>query len=407
MGTSDIRWRRPNRKGRPRPSSLAGMWITQRSSRRTGPLMLASMTTALLLIASEPVAASPWSTSAGPAEEPEVPVLGQTAGGQSMSIHGAKSEALISLHGVRRTESSTVVYWSAGWTPDTKSGDQADLTNTFGHSLARLGLVRPDGEPMADVAVVDLEGQRAYTPVIDDGSCLCSDFLDALPSDSEDGVGPPPGKAYVMYAVLPELPKDLDTASVKVAGKVFTDVPVDNGAMTPEVDAEESILIGTGWPKVQTSDIQDIDDLNRFIYPLSKNSALLNSAVSSRDDKKATNIDIASDVLFNVDKDNLTSKAKKEIKAAAKEVKGAKGDKAAATITITGHTDSDGADRHNQKLSERRAKAVAKEIEPLLPNSVEITTAGKGETEPIESNGTNAGKAKNRRVTITVPGGSE
>lgn len=366
--------------------------------------MLASMATALLLIASEPVTASPSSTSGGSAEEPEVPVLGQALGGQSMSSQDAKSEALISLHGVRRTESSTVVYWSAGWTPDTESGDRADLTNTFGHSLARLGLVRPNGKPMSDVAVVDLEGQRAYTPVIDDGSCFCSDFLDALPSDSEDGVGPPPGKAYVMYAVLPELPKDLDTASVKVAGKVFTDVPVDDGAMTPEIDAEESILVGTGWPKVQPADIQDVDDLDRFIYPLSKNSALLNSAVSSRDDKKETNIDIASDVLFNVDKDTLTSKAKKEIKAAAKQVKGAKG---TDTITITGHTDSDGADGHNQDLSERRAKAVAKEIEPLLPSGVRITTTGKGETEPIESNETDAGKTKNRRVTITVPGGSE
>src|SRR5699024_4482254 len=76
-----------------------------------------------------------------------------------------------------------------------------------------------------------------------------------------------------------------------------------------------------------------------------------------------------------------------------------------AAITITGHTDSDGAKDYNQKLSERRADSVAKEIKPLLPKGVEVTTEGKGESAPIASNETDAGKAKNRRVTITVPGG--
>lgn len=375
------------------------MLTARRKGSGTGLLATTALVTGALLVGTNPaVAATPTTTA-----EPDVPVLGQAIGRQSMGVDDTR-DALVSLHGVRRTESSTVVYWSAGWTPDTESGDRADLTNTFSHPLARLGLKRPHGETTSDVAVVDTGGMKAYTPVIDDeGNCYCSDFLTALPTEYGAEVKPPAGKAYVMYAILPELPKDLDTATVKVAGKVFTDVPVEDGEMTPEVDAEEPVLVGTGWPELDPAGIDEVGELDRFVYPLSKNSALVDSAVSSREEKDQTSIDISADVLFDVDEATLTSKAKQEIRAAAQEIEDAK---ATGEITITGHTDSDGADDHNQDLSERRAEAVAKEIDSRLPDGVTAKTDGKGESEPIASNETDAGKSKNRRVTITVPGGA-
>lgn len=343
------------------------------------------------------------STTTITTDEPDVPVLGQSLGRQEMSVD-AQREGLVSLHGVRRTESSTVVYWSAGWTPDTVSGDRADLTDTFGGSGSTIGFKRGEGgEPTSDVAVVDTESQRVYTPVFDEeGTCFCSDFLKALPGGS-NGVAPPAGKAYVMHASLPPLPDGVSTVSVKVAGKVFTDVPVENGVMTPEIEGREPILVGEGWPSLDVSAVDDVDDLEQFVYPLSKNSGVLKSAVSSRSESDKTSIDISADVLFDVDKATLTSKAKKEIRTAAREIKEAN---PSGTITITGHTDSDGADDHNQDLSERRAKAVTAEISSQLPDGVKVKTAGKGETEPIASNDSDAGKAKNRRVTITVPGGT-
>ena len=370
----------------------------------SGALAVAALLTGVLLVETGSAGATTSRSSATDTTtaDPDVPVLGQAIGQQSAASDD-KRDALVSLHGVRRTESSTVVYWSAGWTPDTESGDRADLTNTFSNSTSRLGLERPHGDTTADVAVVDTEGLKAYTPVIDDGSCYCSDFLTALPSEYGADVEPPAGKAYVMYAILPELPQGLKTTTLKVAGKVFTDVPVEDGEMTPEVDEEdEPILVGTGWPKLDPASIGEVGDLDRFVYPLSKNSEVLDSAVSSREEADQTSIDIAADVLFDVDEATLTGKAKQEIRAAARELKEAT---ASGTVTITGHTDSDGADDHNQDLSERRAKAVAKEITPQLPDGVKATTAGKGETEPIASNDSDAGKAKNRRVTVTVPGG--
>lgn len=378
------------------------MLTARRKGSGTGLLATTALVTGALLIGTAPATATAPLATAVTAAEPDVPVLGQAIGRQSTGASGTR-DALISLHGVRRTESSTVVYWSAGWTPDTESGDRADLTNTFSHPLARLGLKRPYGEATSDVAVVDTGGMKAYTPVItDEGNCYCSDFITALPTEYGAEVKPPAGKAYVMYAILPELPKDLDTATVKVAGKVFTDVPVEDGEMTPEVDRDEPILVGTGWPELDPAGIDEVGELDRFVYPLSKNSALVDSAVSSREEKDQTSIDISADVLFDVDEAALTSKAKQEIRAAAQEIEDAK---ATGEITITGHTDSDGADDHNQDLSERRAEAVAKEIDSRLPDGVTAKTDGKGESEPIASNETDAGKSKNRRVTITVPGG--
>jgi outer membrane protein OmpA-like peptidoglycan-associated protein len=73
-------------------------------------------------------------------------------------------------------------------------------------------------------------------------------------------------------------------------------------------------------------------------------------------------------------------------------------------IEIGGHTDSRGSDVTNQKLSEGRARAVldylTKKFPELNPN--QFTTAGYGELQPIASNRSQLGMAKNRRVEFKV-----
>ncbi len=71
-------------------------------------------------------------------------------------------------------------------------------------------------------------------------------------------------------------------------------------------------------------------------------------------------------------------------------------------ITITGHTDSRGAADANLVLSERRAAAVG---DYLAEHGVErrrITTRGVGEMEPVADNATAEGRARNRRIEITL-----
>jgi len=71
-------------------------------------------------------------------------------------------------------------------------------------------------------------------------------------------------------------------------------------------------------------------------------------------------------------------------------------------FSIEGHTDSDGKDAANQKLSEERAGAVKNY---LIENGIDasrLSSAGFGESKPIDSNKTAKGKANNRRVEVKL-----
>ncbi len=69
-------------------------------------------------------------------------------------------------------------------------------------------------------------------------------------------------------------------------------------------------------------------------------------------------------------------------------------------IVIEGHTDIIGSEEYNQKLSERRAKAVAEYLISRGIDPKRIRTVGYGSRKPIAPNDTPEGRAKNRRVEI-------
>jgi outer membrane protein OmpA-like peptidoglycan-associated protein len=70
------------------------------------------------------------------------------------------------------------------------------------------------------------------------------------------------------------------------------------------------------------------------------------------------------------------------------------------TLHIVGHTDSQGSEMYNLRLSIKRAEAV---MEYLRRQGVDLTLMsadGKGEAEPIADNAQESGRASNRRVEI-------
>ncbi len=67
-------------------------------------------------------------------------------------------------------------------------------------------------------------------------------------------------------------------------------------------------------------------------------------------------------------------------------------------FSVEGHTDSDGDDAFNQKLSEQRAKAVMDRLISMGISANRLKSAGWGESKPIGGNDTSEGKANNRRV---------
>jgi len=71
-------------------------------------------------------------------------------------------------------------------------------------------------------------------------------------------------------------------------------------------------------------------------------------------------------------------------------------------VDVNGHTDSDGSDQYNFDLSQRRATSVADFLTFSGIDSRRFFIRGFGESRPIASNATAAGKAANRRVEIQI-----
>jgi OOP family OmpA-OmpF porin len=73
-----------------------------------------------------------------------------------------------------------------------------------------------------------------------------------------------------------------------------------------------------------------------------------------------------------------------------------------ANIEIAGHTDADGEDGFNQTLSEKRAQAVVDYLVKAGLPAARFTATGYGSKQPIASNDTDEGKARNRRIDFVV-----
>ena len=71
-------------------------------------------------------------------------------------------------------------------------------------------------------------------------------------------------------------------------------------------------------------------------------------------------------------------------------------------LLIVGHTDQVGSAGYNQGLSERRANSAATYLMSQGVSGTRIATRGLGETEPVGSNETEAGRQANRRVEVAI-----
>eukprot|EP00933_Yihiella_yeosuensis_P027301 TRINITY_DN21178_c0_g1_i1.p1 TRINITY_DN21178_c0_g1~~TRINITY_DN21178_c0_g1_i1.p1 ORF type:complete len:218 (+),score=0.53 TRINITY_DN21178_c0_g1_i1:65-718(+) len=74
----------------------------------------------------------------------------------------------------------------------------------------------------------------------------------------------------------------------------------------------------------------------------------------------------------------------------------------ATYVNVVGHADSTGDATYNQRLSERRASSTAGELIARGVLRDRLYVAGMGESQPIADNSTDAGRAANRRVEITI-----
>ena len=73
-----------------------------------------------------------------------------------------------------------------------------------------------------------------------------------------------------------------------------------------------------------------------------------------------------------------------------------------STVRVIGHTDNVGSAEYNNKLSQDRAMAVARELIAGGASGQRITVSGRGFNEPVATNSNAAGRAENRRVEIVI-----
>jgi outer membrane protein OmpA-like peptidoglycan-associated protein len=103
-------------------------------------------------------------------------------------------------------------------------------------------------------------------------------------------------------------------------------------------------------------------------------------------------------VRFDFNKSTLTAQAKANLDKLVKVFT----EYPDTNIVIYGYTDSSGADDYNLKLSQQRAEAVKSYLSKKGVSGARFTTTGMGEADPIESNETDAGRSKNRRVEFAI-----
>lgn len=112
-------------------------------------------------------------------------------------------------------------------------------------------------------------------------------------------------------------------------------------------------------------------------------------------------VSLSAGALFDLDKSDLKPEGIRALDELASRIK----DNAAISqINVIGHTDSQGSDEYNQKLSMRRANAVS---DYLIAKGIAremMLVAGMGESEPVATNETREGRQLNRRVEIVIRG---
>lgn len=129
-----------------------------------------------------------------------------------------------------------------------------------------------------------------------------------------------------------------------------------------------------------------------------------NVAGSDTESAHQATITLRTDVLFQFAKSNLTPRARAILDPLAAKIKS----RAVGPVQVTGYTDSIGTDQVNIPLSHARAAAVVAALKPALPG-ITFHAGGLGSADPVAPNtkpdGSDnpAGRALNRRVTITFP----
>lgn len=172
-------------------------------------------------------------------------------------------------------------------------------------------------------------------------------------------------------------------------------------AIGSAVGALSGALVGNEFDKADQNLSEREQRLAAQDRELAENRKLIDELRSRGADVRSTKRGVVvnlPDVLFEFDSARLTSGANHTVREIAEVINGAPG----RHISIEGHTDSVGTIAYNQRLSEHRARSVADALTHEGVQSRRISSRGFGESDPIASNKTDYGRARNRRVEVII-----
>ena len=109
-------------------------------------------------------------------------------------------------------------------------------------------------------------------------------------------------------------------------------------------------------------------------------------------------VTFASGLLFAFDSDSIQAEAATNLRELASSLQKYPD----SQLLIVGHTDNVGDASYNQRLSERRSNSAAAYLAAQGVARTRLAATGKGESEPVATNDTDAGRQKNRRVEVAI-----
>lgn len=148
--------------------------------------------------------------------------------------------------------------------------------------------------------------------------------------------------------------------------------------------------------------VKEVDDHQEVLLTIDTKGKGIDNPEDSfvTEDDGEYKIQVPDDVLFDFDKSNLKTEAKDTLKDVIDILEDLNDGTA---IEINGHTDNEGETDYNLGLSEERADEVEKYLSKNGSiDHLSIDINGYGETDPIESNETEEGRERNRRVEIVI-----
>lgn len=388
-------------KARPTGEEVTFMFPPLRPGTTSVTTAMKGFTPVTLPVNRTGTATTPTGTTT-PSSPATTPTSTRTGMPKQLSVLGTQEEGVplvLTLHHVVRTKDATLVYVSGGVPAPETGRTKTALSSGIGSSLASF---QNDRSPQAsgpqvrycDVGVMDTTHATMYTRLSD---LTCGGTLQRAEVEA--------GRAYTFVAATPPLPAGIDTVAVTIHGHIFTDIPVETTTPTPTLPAVTATSsfdankaappteLGTGWPSINPTTITAANPTDAT-FPMKLDITDQTTQVTTN----GATVRVAADVLFASDSATITTKGTTSITAAATEIKT---HSTGGKITITGHTDNTNTNTYNHALSIKRATAVATQLTTHLGTSYTITTTGKGETQPIDTNTTTQGRAHNRRVDIT------